>query len=365
MAIVHDHLLITGGAERVFQYICEEFPEADVYTLAYNPLKTYPFFLTKKIRTTFLNSLIQSMESFKWLFPVATSAMQLIDLREYDIVLSSSTTVAKFIRVPNGIHICYCFMPSRAIWQFEEYFGKGVKRKFIKLFLPYLQKRDYYAAQQVNQFIAISQTTKKYILQYYQREAKVLFSPIDLEVFIPSAPKKDHYLIVSRLEHWKRVDYAIEAFNILGLQLRIIGTGSDEARLKAMAKSNIKFLGNVDNKTLVMEYSEALAVIFTPLLEYGLTPLEAIACGTPVICLGLSGINETMINWKENENCEEPATAIFFYEQTADALIGAVKQFNKSKFNSIQLLRHASKWGVPIFKKNIRQLVNFYIDSSK
>ncbi len=359
IAIVHDYLCGLGGSERVFQYICEEFPEADVYTLAFNPEKTLPYFKARNIRTTWMNRFVQSMDSFRLAFPVATYVMETVDLGQYDIVLSSSATVAKYVKVPNGKHICYCYIPTRAIWHFEEYFSGGFKSKIFKLLLPYLRKRDYAAAQRVDQFIAISEASREYIKTYYNRDSQVINSPINLEQFSPSGNQKDHYLIISRLEHWKRVDYAIEAFNKLGLPLRIIGTGKDESQLKAMAKPNITFLGSVDDATLAREYSEAKAVIFTPFLEYGLIPLEASASGTPVICYGKGGITETMVPW--GIDSAMPPTAVFFYEQTAEALIEAVRQFGDAKFNSADLLRHASQWGVPEFKIKIRALIDSMI----
>jgi len=357
IAVIHDYLCGLGGAERVFQYICEEFPEADAYTLALNPEQTYPYFKTRNIQTTWLNRYVQSMDAFRWSFPVATYAMESIDLSAYDVVLSSSATVAKYINVRNGVHICYCYIPTRALWQFVEYFGHGLMTRLFRLFLPYLKRRDYAAAQRVHQFIAISNASRAFIQRDYNRDAKVLPCPIELDRFVPSPNRKAHYLIVSRLEHWKRVDYAIEAFNRLGLPLRIIGTGKDEGQLKLMAKPNIEFLGAVDDGTLAREYAEAKAVVFTPFLEYGLIPLEANASGTPVICYGKGGITETMVPWESEQAQGSHPTAVFFYEQTASALIDAVRQFEDLRFDPEALVKHASHWSVPAFKKKIRQVV--------
>jgi glycosyltransferase involved in cell wall biosynthesis len=357
IAIVHDYLCGIGGSERVFQYICEEFQEADIYTLSYNSALTYPYFKSRRIHTTWMNRFVRTMDAFRWLFPFATYAMQRLDLSKYDVVLSSSATSAKYIRAPNGIHICYCYIPTRAIWQFDEYFLPSWKSRFISLFMPYLRKRDYSAAQDVDYFIAISEATKKYISDSYNKDSSVIYSPINLESFRPSSEKQDYFLIVSRLEQWKRVDYAIEAFNYLGLPLRIIGTGVEEARFREMANSNIKFLGAVDDETLAGEYSRARAVIFTPYLEYGLIPLEASASGTPVICYGKGGITETMIPWSANDKNQDYSTAIFFYEQTSDALVAAIKEFEKVTFNPAQLVNHASRWGVPEFRRQLREMV--------
>ena len=357
IAIVHDYLCGIGGSERVFQYMCEEFQEADVYTLACNTDATFPYFKDRHINTTWLNPFVRTMDAFRWSFPLATYTMQGLDLSKYDVVLSSSATVAKYVRVPKGKHICYCYIPTRAIWQFDEYFGSSWKAGLVKLFLPYLRKRDLQAARQVDNFIAISEATKGYIRDSYGRDSEVINSPINLDSFRATAEKKDHFLIVSRLEQWKRVDYAIEAFNQLGLPLRIVGKGIEESRFRAMAKPNIEFLGAVDDETLAREYGEARAVVFTPFLEYGLIPLEASASGTPVICYGKGGITETMVPWNGGLATSESPTAVFFYEQTADALVSAVREFESATFDAEQLVRHASRWGVPEFRKQLREAV--------
>ncbi len=360
IAVVHDYLCGIGGSERVFQYICEEFAEADAYTLAYNPDRTLAYFRGRGIRTTWVNPFVRSMDAFRWSFPLSTYVMESLDLGQYDIVLSSSATVAKYVRVPNGKHICYCYIPTRALWQTYEYFGASVKAHLIRPMLTWLRNRDLHAARHVDQFIAISETTRKHIADTYHRDSRVIFSPIDLEKFAPSEKHGEHYLVVSRLEQWKRVDYAIEAFNRLGLPLRIIGTGKEETRLRAMAQSNISFLGGVDDAALAREYAVAKAVVFTPFLEYGLIPLEANASGTPVICYGEGGITETMIPWDERLGNDASATAVFFHQQTADALVEAVRRFERAGFDPDYLVRHASAWGIPEFKRRLRLAVNAF-----
>lgn len=359
IAIVHDYLCGVGGAERVFQYICEEFEEADIFTLAYNPEATLPYYKTRHIKTTWLNYLVKSMDGFRWSFPVATYVMQQIDLSEYDLVISSSATVAKYVLAPQGRHICYCYIPTRALWQTNNYFKSGIKSFLISFFLRFLKKRDLAASRRVDKFIAISKFTQSEILKTYSKDSIVIPCPIDLEKLYSNPIREDYFLLVSRLENWKCVDYAIEAFNILGLPLRIIGTGIEEARLRSLAKSNIEFMGSVDDAALYAEYSRARAVIFTPYLEYGLVPLEANASGAPVICFGKGGIEETMIPWADGSS---NATAVFFFEQNAQALINAVQQFQNIDFDSEYLVNHASAWGIPEFKKRIRSAIESVAD---
>ena len=358
IALVHDYLCTVGGSERVFEYMCEAIPEADVYTLALNRHRTTPYFAKRAdVRTTWMNAIVQSPAAFRGLFPIATYAIEGLDFRKYDLVVSSSATVAKYARAPNGRHVCYCYIPTRAIWHFDAYFGGGVLGRGFKLLLPHLRRHELRAVERIDEFIGISEMTRGYIREYYKRESRVLHCPIDLAAFRPAPTKTDAFLIVSRLEHWKRVDYAVEAFTKTGLPLRIIGRGPEEARLRGMAGANITFLGAVDDQTLAKEYASAKAVLFTPFLEYGLIPLEANASGTPVIAYGKGGIRETMIPWGEPEANGRESTAVFFYEQSPEAVIDAVKRFDSATFTSVALTRHASQWGVPAFQAKLRSML--------
>jgi glycosyltransferase involved in cell wall biosynthesis len=334
--------------------MCQEFLEADIYTLSYNKSETLPGYKKYKINTTFLNPYVKTMDSFRWSFPVATYAMEGIDLSEYDVVLSSSATVAKYVNVTNGIHFCYCYIPTRALWQTEDYFNNNWKSYLVYPFLKYLKYRDLKAAKKVDYFIAQSDDTKKHIKNTYKRCSKIINGPIDIDRFqsFDKENKGNHYLLVSRLEKWKKVEYAIDAFNELGLPLRVVGSGEESKKLKLKSKTNITFLGSISDDQLVREYSEAKAVIFTPYLEYGLIPLEANSCGTPVIAYGKGGIEETMIPWKDNKS---ESTAIFFYEQNSISLQKAVIDFQKIVFNTTFIKNHAQKWSIPSFQKKLRE----------
>lgn len=358
IALVHDQLLSLGGSERVFQYMCEAYPDAPAYTLTYDRDATVPYFNTRDVRTTWLDPFVRSTAAFRNAFALATYVMQGLDLRAYDVVLSSSATIAKYVRVPNGVHVCYCYTPTRAIWQAEGYFGGGMKAGVFRALLPYLRRRDYAAAQRVDRFIGISAMSARQIRDAYDRDADVLFCPIELDRFSPAASRGGHFLIVSRLERWKRVDFAIEAFTRLGLPLRVVGGGEDEGRLKAMAGPNIEFLGVLDDAGVAREYAEAQAVLFTPHLEYGLVPLEASASGTPVIAYGVGGIEETMVPWRADLPGDVAPTAHFFYEQTAESLMEAVRAFDPGRFSVEGMRRHASRWGVPAFRERLRALVD-------
>src|SRR4051812_14646564 len=202
IALVHDYLCTVGGSDRVFQYMCEAFPRADVYTLSLNRKHVFPYFAARRdIRTTWMNPFVQSPAAFRLLFPIATYAMEGLDLAAYDLVLSSAATVARYVRAPNGRHVCYCYMPTRALWHFDEYFGRTLAGRAFKLLLPFLRRHELRAVQRTDEFIAISAMTQGYIREYYGRESTILHCPIDLTAFAPRQDKSDAFLIVSRLEH--------------------------------------------------------------------------------------------------------------------------------------------------------------------
>ena len=362
LALIQDQLLIKGGSERIFQYMVEEFPEADIFTSAYSPHNTWPEFKKYKIKTTWANSFVRTHDQFKNFYPLLTNIFKNLDIFGYDIILSSSATVAKYISRFDGVHICYCYFPTRAIWNTDAYFkksSKNIKTLVFRALLPYLKRQDLAASRRVHKFIAISDHSRRAIAKIYDRSADVLFCPIDFEHFKKgiTEEKGNHYLIVSRLERWKRLDYAIEAFNRLGLPLRIIGSGADGEEIKSLARDNIQFLGNVDDANLVKEYGKAKAVIFTPELEYGLVPLEASAAGTPVIAYGKGGVTETMQPVNEQLQGARPPTALFFYEQTPESLMAAVKEFEQITFDRMALVSHAEKFNIPSFKNALRNQV--------
>jgi glycosyltransferase involved in cell wall biosynthesis len=290
--------------------------------------------------------------------------MQSLNLRGYDAVLSCSATVAKYVSAPKGKHICYCYIPTRALWHFEEYFRPSLRTAVVKPFLNYLRNRDYRAAQKVDQFIAISEITRNYIDTYYKKTASVIHCPVDLTLFRPVKERQGHYLIVSRLESWKKLEFVVEAFNILNLPLRVVGSGPEEDSLRAMANRNIIFVGRIDDAALAAEYSGARAVVFPPYIEYGLIPLEANACGTPVICYGKGGVTETMIPVNGGNHSASPPTAVFFNEQTAAALIQAVREFEECEFSRDSLIRHAERWSVPEFQRRMRMAVMAFVNGS-
>jgi glycosyltransferase involved in cell wall biosynthesis len=367
IALVQDQLLTRAGSERVFLYIAQEFLEADLYTLCYNPDTTWPEFKTLNIATSALNPLIQDHSRFKALFPVSSIWMEQWDFSAYDLIITSSATTAKYVRKFKCPHICYCYFPTRAIWRYESYFGpaRGLLARIFGVLLPWFKKRDMAAAARVSQFIAISQSSAAAIQRFYGHDAAVLQCPIDVKRFAEGAKyaRQDYFLLVSRLEQWKQVDYAIEAFTRLGLPLRVIGTGPEEGKLRALAGPGISFLGAVDDEALVRAYGEARAVVFPPELEYGLVPLEANAAGTPVIALGRGGVLETMVD--RNDPTGRRPTAILYPDPTAECLMEAVRVFCATDFSRANLMAHVAPFDIPEFRRSLRAMVNEFLATGR
>jgi glycosyltransferase involved in cell wall biosynthesis len=339
----------------------QAFPEADIYTSAFNPEKTFPELASLPIKATWLSLIVRDHRLFQWSFLIATFAMQFLDLRAYDLILSSSTTVAKYVTKHKACHISYCHFPTRAIWHHGRYFGQGIKYRLFRLLLRSLERRDLKAASGVDHFIANSRVTQAAIERYYGRSSDLLHPPVETSKFKlgDSSCRGSHYLVVSRLEIWKQIDYVVETFNGLNARLRIVGAGNDRKRLERLARENIEFVGQVSDEALSAEYSSAKAVIFPTEMEFGLTPLEANAAGTPVVALGRGGVCEVMIPWTPEVGSDP--TAIFYEEATCKALKEALRQFDLIEFNGERLRQHASNWDITTFQNVLRdKVLRFY-----
>ena len=359
IALIQDQLLTPAGSERVFLYMVEEFKEADVYTLAFNEKTTWPEYKNYNIQTSILNPLIRNHNTFKYYFPISTLIMQTWNFFDYDILLTSSATTAKYIKRYNGKHICYCYTPTRAIWDADEYFAPNkISSKIKKSLLQKLKRRDIASTKNISRLLTQSEYSKNNIKNIYARDSEVVPPPIEYNKFHKAfySDKSDSYLIVSRLEKWKKLEFAIQAFNDLGYQLKIIGSGNEESFLRSISAKNIEFLGSVDDSRLVEEYGRARAVIFTPELEYGLIPIEANAAGTVVIAYGKGAVWETMIPYSVNIQTSK-FSAIFFKEQNSSSLIEAIKTERKLDIDRNFITRHAKKYDIKNYKNKLRKIV--------
>ncbi len=364
LAIVHDALVNLGGAERVVGILHELFPEAPIYTSVYLAERTHASLRRADIRPTFLQKVVRSEPQLKLLFPLTYLAMRRLDLSGYDVVLSSSTFCAKNVAPPAGArHICYCYSFFRPAWEFDQYvaaydWNRLAKAALRPLFAGF-RGLDYRAAQQPHRLVTLSHHAARKIERAYGRKPSVVYPPVDVARYPLASRSEDYYLVVSRLMPYKRIDIVAEAFRRLGQRLKIVGAGPDLERLKALAGPSVEFLGGVSEETLVDYYARCRCLVFPGEEDFGLVPLEAHACGKPVIALGRGGALETVVAVNDPDRAARPAreaTGVFFYEQTAEAVIAAVRLFESLEFSAPAIRERAWHFDKIQFQ---RELVSF------
>ncbi len=356
VAIVHDWLTGFRGGEKVLEVFCELFPEAPLYTLFHIPDSTSPTIESHPIRTAFTQRLPGSRSHYRWYLPLYPLAIESLDLEGYDLVLSSSHCAAKgIIPPPDALHICYCHTPMRYIWdRFEDYFGTGAKARFV--FGPiahFLRDWDVSSSRRVDHFVANSDHVADRIRTYYGRDVdEVIPPPVDTSFFTPgnggSSTADDYFLIVSALVPYKRVELAIQAFTERRDPLLIVGTGPERARLEAFASDNVRFLGRVDDEELRRLYRNCRACLLPGVEDFGIVPLEAQACGRPVVALARGGALETVRNGE---------TGVLFEEASADSISRAVDKVSTLSFNSVELCSWAKRFSRESFKSKINEFI--------
>lgn len=356
-AIIHDYLTQAGGAERVAAALHDLFPSAPIYTSIYDSRATLPEFAQADIRTSFLqNWPVATRRMHKLALSYYPVAFEQFDLNEYDLVLSNTTSFAKgVITAPQTCHICYCHTPSRFAWRQHEYLSQS---KTARLLLPLmrgilsnLRAWDVQSAQRVDYFVGGSLNAARRIRKFYRREcAAVIYPPVQTNRFcpVPANQVENYFLVVSRLVGYKRVDLAIDACNHLYLPLRIIGTGPELAALRRKAGPTVQFLGRLPDEQVAQMMARCQALIFPGEEDFGLTPLEAMASGRPVIAYGMGGALETVIEGK---------TGLFFREQTAEALARAIQASAAVTFHPEALRAHALRFDRTVFDAQMRAFV--------
>lgn len=353
VALVHDYLNQMGGAEKVLLTLHDLFPQAPIYTSIFDPKRMDARFRGLDIRTSFMQRLPGIKRRHQQYLPIYPFAFERLDLRQFDLVISDSSAFAKgIVTRPDALHICYCYTPMRWAWNYEEYvereqLGRGA-RTLLPPFIAWLRQWDYATAARVDYFIAISPTVAARIAKYYRRESVVIPPPTDTGRFQVAPEHDDYFLIVSRLVPYKRIDLAIEAFNRLGLPLRIVGGGRDERRLRRLAGKNIQFLGRLPDAQVREQVARCRAFVFPGEEDFGLTPVEAQASGRPVIAYGAGGALATVV---------EGTTGLFFYEQTSEALAEAVLAFRDDRFDPATIRRHAEEFDTERFMQRFLQFV--------
>jgi len=368
IAIVHDFLTKIGGAEKVLLSMHKLFPEAPIFTLVYDENGTKGVFKNCKIIGSSLNKYPSAIKKkTKFLLPFYPKAIEEFDFSEYDIVISSSNSFAHgIITSPKTFHLCYCHSPMRYVWDYtneylaENKIGYGLKGLFVRKTLHEIRIWDKVSSQRVDKWIANSFNVKNRIKKYYQKDSSVIYPPVPVEniEFNENVPD-DYYLIVSRLEPYKKVDVAIDAFNQTGKPLVIIGTGSRSDSLKSIAKSNIEFLGWQSDKAVYEYMRNAKALIFPAEEDAGLTPIESMATGRPVIAYGKGGVTENVI---------ESKTGLFFNEANSKSLNETISEFEKNilQFSPKTCREQALKFSEKDFKENLmKEIENGYRDYLK
>jgi glycosyltransferase involved in cell wall biosynthesis len=356
IALVYDRVNKWGGAERLLLTLHRIWPEAPLYTAVYNS-KTAPWAADFKVIPSFLNKYPlakQHHEAYPWLMPLAFESF---DFSDYDLVISVTSEAAKgIITKPKTVHICFCLTPTRYLWSgYGDYFSNKIFRFLTRPVISYLRYWDKIAARRPDVFVAISENVRQRIKKYYGRDSEMIHPPVNTNKFKMqnskckmTMPRSKYFLLVSRLVGYKKIDIVIEAFNQLGLPLKIVGVGKDGERLKRMAAPNIEFLGQLTDHRLLDYYLNSAAVVFPQDEDFGLVPLEAQSCGRPVIAFRGGGALETVI---------ENKTGLFFQPQTAEALIGVIRRFGKMKFNPAECRKSAQKFGVTNFEKQINGII--------
>jgi len=361
VAIIHDWLVAMRGGERVLEAICELYPQADLYTLIHIEESVSPAINRMKIKTSFVQNLPFARKHFRVYLPFFPLAIEKIDLRGYDVVISSSHCVAKgVITSPGTYHICYCHTPMRYAWaMYDEYCAREnmnrLSRKLFSSILSRLRSWDLATLPRVDYFLAPSKYIVERIKKYYDREAAAIYPSIydsdSYKMDLSTSKEDEYFLVVSALVPYKKVDIAVGAFNELKIPLKIVGEGPLSSRLRKRSKPNIEFLGRVSDAQLKDLYRNCRALIFPGEEDFGLVPIEAQLWGKPVIAYGRGGVLETVID-KE--------TGLFFHEQNHEDLVKAIGEFKEMVFERQKIRENALRF---CDREKFKEKLTFFIKS--
>ena len=354
VALIHDWLTGMRGGEKVLAALGDIFPDADIFTLFYQPDRVSARINSHRVFASPLNRLPGVLRYYRNLLPLMPRAIESFDLRGYDLVISSSHAVAKGARVPAGVpHICYCHTPMRYLWAASsDYFqfdlGSIVKRPALGMLSPWLRRWDVRASCGVTQFLANSENVRSRIADVYGRDARVVYPPVDTDFFTPDPLGRavgDYYLVVSALEPYKRIDLAIRAMQRRGRRLIVAGRGLQAGALRRIAGRDVEFTGWVDDERLGDLYRGCRALVFPGLEDFGMCPVEAQACGRPVIAYGRGGALESV---------RDGVTGLFFRQQTVESLLEAVEAFENLPFDPAAARRNSLRFSLANFEAGIR-----------
>jgi glycosyltransferase involved in cell wall biosynthesis len=361
VAVVHDWLVVNGGAEKVLENILNIYPEADIFTLVdFLPEQDRGWLEGRNICTSFIQKLPFSKQHYRNYFPLFPIAIEQLDVTQYDLVVSSSYAVAKgVITGPEQTHICYCHSPARYAWDLQFQYLKesnmttGLKSRIARYFLHKFRIWDTRTSNGVDVFVANSHFIKKRIYKCYRRDADVIFPPVDVSQFALKTDKQDFYLTASRMVPYKRIDLIVSAFCQMPARiLKVIGDGPEMEKILKIAKGhdNIEILGFQSNEMLVSHLQNAKAFVFAAEEDFGIIPVEAQACGTPVLAFGKGGCLETV---------KDKLTGLLFAEQTENSIIDAVNRFDSSSnlFDAEEIRSHAETFSSAHFQQCLKALI--------
>jgi glycosyltransferase involved in cell wall biosynthesis len=352
LALVHDWLNQIGGAEDVLETLVDMFPRAPVYTSIYWRERMPPSYGEWNIRTSWMDRLPGIYHHHQPYLPLYPLAFHGLDLADYDVVLSNKSGFCHGVRTEDAVHICYCLTPTRYVWDYDRYAEREAIPPWLKTALQplisLLRRWDYQAAQRVDHFAAISHVVEERIRRFYDREATVIYPPVDTTRFRPAANPEDYYLIVSRLVPYRRIDLAVRAFNQLGLPLRIAGHGRDREALEAIAGPTITFLGRVPDADLPGLMAHCRAYVLPGEEDFGIAPVQAQASGRPVIAFGAGGALDTVI---------EGETGTLFYQPTPESLAETVRRFVPERVDPAACAQNAARFDTTVFKQQLTDLI--------
>jgi glycosyltransferase involved in cell wall biosynthesis len=354
VAIVHDYLNQSGGAERVVSELHKIFPSAPIYTTIVDRSSLWPTLRDADIRTSWMQRLPGVRRHFKMYLPFFARAIEGFDLGAYDLVISSSSAFAKAaITRPEATHICYCHTPMRFGWDYERYMDRAGHPAAVRAMLPPLIRRlrewDRRTAGRPDRYVANSSITADRILRIYGRPSTIIPPPVDIARFAPDVMDEDYFLVVSRLNGYKRVDLAVQAFSGFGRPLMVVGEGPVRRALEGLADRNVRFVGQLSDEEVARAYARCRALILPGEEDFGITPLEANASGRPVVAFKSGGALDTVVDGE---------TGVFFTEQTVNGLRNAVLKCERIAWRKEGLRAHAERFAPEVFARRLLDIVS-------
>lgn len=351
VAIIHYWLVGMRGGERVVERLLHLFPNADIFTHVYDPSSVSELIRSRPIYTSFIQKLPQAAKRYKSYLPLMPMALEQLDLRGYDLVISSESGPAKGVLVaPDAYHLCYCHSPMRYLWDhYHDYRASAgrVTRSVMPYLLHRLRQWDALSAQRIDQIVCNSNFIRQRIRRSWGRDAQVVYPPVDVDLYRPSGEITQRYLWVGQLTRYKRADLALDAFNRLGLPLLMVGDGELFETLRKRAGPNIEMVQRLDFQRLRAEYASAKALVFTAEEDFGIVPVEAMASGRPVIAFGRGGACDSVV---------ADRTGMFFDEQTPESLMAAIDRFEAwlPHFNAADAINQARRFSPEHFDHGIQ-----------